>query len=315
MNNISKRYPVDIILCAIFSSILLLIIIIDPNGLLRIILGLPFILFIPGYILIFALFPTKKTDKGIDNTERIAISLGLSIAIVALIGIGLNYSPLDIQLGSGVLTVFAFITLLGGVGVYRWYKTNPTERYVVLFDFEKIQIKSVNKYDKILTIILIISIIITAVFFAYASISPKTFERSTEFYLSGENGKAEGYPQNLSLGENASVIIGIINNEYQTINYTVEIWLVDHTNNNAWFMDKINVTLDHVATNKEKKWMPQWEYNYTFNISKTGENLELVFLLFKESTENYDYNFDYKEIIKEKISNSYQELHIWVNVI
>jgi len=272
------------------------------------------------------LFPTKKTDKGIDTIERIALSLGLSIAVIALIGIGLDYSPFDIQLGSGFLTVFIFITSLGGVGVYRWYKTNPNERYVVLFDIQKIQIKSVNKYDKILSIILIISIMIAAVFFVYASISPKAFEKSTEFYLLGENGKAEDYPQNLSLGENASVIIGIINNEHQTINYTVEIWLVNHTNNNdspaiettynnAWFMNKINVTLDHVATNKEKKWMPQWEYNYTFNIDKTGENLELVFLLFKGSTENYNHSFDYKNSIKQKISNSDEELHIWVNVI
>jgi uncharacterized membrane protein len=314
MKNISEKYPVDILLCAIFSLILLLVIIIDPNGVLRIVLGLPFILFIPGYVLVFALFPTKKTDKGIDNVERIALSLGLSIAVVSLIGIGLNYSPFDIQLGSGFLTVFIFIISFGGIGFYRWHKTNPNERYVVVFDIKKIQMKSVNKYDKMLSIILIISIMIAAIFFIYSSISTKEFEKSTEFYLLGEDGKAEGYPQNLSLGENASVIIGIINNEYQTIDYTVEIWLVNHTNN-AWFMDKISVTLDNVATNKEKKWLPQWEYNYTFSINKTWENLELVFLLYKGSTDDYDHNFDYKSIIEQKINDSYEELHIWVNVI
>ena len=46
----------------------------------RTLLGLPFLLFIPGYVLIFALFPAKKTDRGIDVIERIALSFGLSIA-------------------------------------------------------------------------------------------------------------------------------------------------------------------------------------------------------------------------------------------
>ena len=55
----------------------------------RTILGIPFVLFIPGYVLIAALF-TKKDD--LDSIERIALSFGLSIAIVPLIGLVLNYT-------------------------------------------------------------------------------------------------------------------------------------------------------------------------------------------------------------------------------
>ena len=72
----------------IWSIILLPIVLLRIDDTLRIIIGLPFILFIPGYILVFALFPTKKS---VDIIERIALSFGLSIAIVPLIGLGLNY--------------------------------------------------------------------------------------------------------------------------------------------------------------------------------------------------------------------------------
>ena len=44
----------------------------------RIILGLPLVLFLPGYALIATLFPRKDDFDGI---ERIALSFGLSIAI------------------------------------------------------------------------------------------------------------------------------------------------------------------------------------------------------------------------------------------
>jgi len=55
----------------------------------RIILGLPLVLFLPGYALIATLFP-RKDD--LDAIERIALSFGLSIAISPLLGLALNYT-------------------------------------------------------------------------------------------------------------------------------------------------------------------------------------------------------------------------------
>lgn len=52
--------------------------------------GLPFILFLPGYALTVPLFLTKY---GFDMIEWMALSFGLSIAVVPLIGLCLNYIP------------------------------------------------------------------------------------------------------------------------------------------------------------------------------------------------------------------------------
>ena len=86
------RYPIDIILCMVWSILLLPVVLLDINETLQDVLSLPFLLFIPGYTLIFVLFPSRKTDRGIDFIERIALSFGMSI-VVALIGLGLNYTP------------------------------------------------------------------------------------------------------------------------------------------------------------------------------------------------------------------------------
>jgi uncharacterized membrane protein len=80
-----------------------------------------------------------------------------------------------------------------------------------------------------------------------------------------------------------------------------------------YFLDKIQTQLKHTAINIEGSWEPQWEYNKTFSIDKTG-NFKLAFLLFKESTEEYDYSIDYKDIAKEKIDDAYRETHLWINV-
>ena len=319
-----NKYPIDVIVCIIWSLILIPIALLDFEGLIRVILGLPFILFIPGYILIFALFPNKIIDSGIDIIERIALSFGLSIAVVPLIGLGLNYTPWGIRLEPILLSIFFFILIIGIIGIYRWIKTDPDDRFVISFDLKFP--KSESKFDKILTIILAISIIVALGSLVYIIITPKIGEKFTEFYILGPEGIADNYPRNLSTQENASLIIGIVNHEYKIINYTVEIWLVNQTliynsstdlnetiYHHMWFMDKINIELDHIPIDIEESWKPQWEYNYTFYIDKKG-NFKLAFLLFTEPTENYDRNFDYKDITDEKINNAYRELHIWLNI-
>lgn len=319
-----KNYPIDIIICIIWSIILLPIALFNVENIIRIILGLPFILFIPGYILIFVLFPAKKTEKGIDIIERIALSFGLSIAIVPLIGLGLNYTHWGIRLEPILLSIFLFILILGLLAIYRWFKTNPKDRFIIHFNIEFP--KSDNKIDKILTIILIISIILSISALIYVIVTPKTGEKFTEFYLLGSEGIADNYPDNLSAGQNTSIIIGVVNHEYKTINYTIEIWLINQTlqynetskenitiYHNMYFIDSIQTTLNHTQINIEETWKPQWEYNQTFSINKTGY-YKLAFLLFTNETNNYQSNYDYKEIANEKINEAYRSTHIWIKV-
>ena len=319
-----NKYPVDIILCMLCSLILLPIALLDVPGILRIVLGLPFILFIPGYILIFALFPAKKTDRGIDFIERIALSFGLSIAIVPLIGLGLNYTPYGIRLEPVFLSIFIYILGVGIIAIYRWIKTTPDRRFTIHFDV--FLPKSESKIDKALTIILVASIVIALGSLIYVIVTPKTGEKFTEFYLLGPDGNATGYPGNLSVGENGTVIVGIANHEYKTMNYTIEIWLINQTivynesanenktiYNSMWFLDKISTSLEHIKINTEEDWNAQWEQNYTFNINKKG-NFKLAFLLFTTSTGNYNLDKDYKDIAEQKINSAYRKLHLWINV-
>jgi len=316
------RYPVDIIVCMLWSTILLPVTLLNVEGTIRIILGLPFILFIPGYILIFALFPGKKTDQGIDIIERIALSFGLSIAVVPLIGLGLNYTEWGIRLEPILLSVFIFIMGIGTIALYRWYITAPDKRFIVSLDISLP--KSENKLDRALTIILAIVIIIAMVSLVYVIATPKIGEKFTEFYILGPGDIADKYPRNLIMGENAGVTIGIVNHEYKTVNYTVEIWLINQsmyyneTENenltvyhNMWFMDSLNTSLPHTDLDIEKEWTPQWEYIYTFNVSRNG-SFKLAFLLFTEPTEKYNHDEDYQDIAEQKINSAYRELHLWI---
>lgn len=68
----------------------------------RHILGSIFVIWMPGYTFIKALFPKKlpiqTSSSELDNVERIALSIGMSLALVPLVGLLLNYTPWGIRL-------------------------------------------------------------------------------------------------------------------------------------------------------------------------------------------------------------------------
>ena len=61
---------------------------------LRYVFGSALVLFLPGYALIEALYPKGELDELI----RFALSIGLSLALVPLTGLALNYTPWGIRL-------------------------------------------------------------------------------------------------------------------------------------------------------------------------------------------------------------------------
>jgi len=63
----------------------------------------------------------------------------------------------------------------------------------------------------------------------YIAVYPKIGERFTEFYILGPSGKAYGYATNLTLGESGTVIIGVVNHEYERISYKIVVTLDNET--------------------------------------------------------------------------------------
>jgi hypothetical protein len=84
----------------------------------RWILGSVFVLFIPGYVTVEALFPKGRE---LDGVERFALSVGLSLALVPLIGLLLNYTPWGIRLTPIVASVTIFTVALSVVGLGRQF--------------------------------------------------------------------------------------------------------------------------------------------------------------------------------------------------
>lgn len=126
-------------------------------------------------------------------------------------------------------------------------------------------------------------IILALGFTIYIASTPPVGERFTEFYLLGPSGKADGYPTNLTLGESGTVILGVVNHEYEDVSYRIVVRLENRT---IGTID--NVRLKHEAV---------WEENYTFVPEKIGEGMKLEFLLYRDDADGI-----------------YRSLHLWITV-
>jgi hypothetical protein len=82
----------------------------------RYVSGAAAVLYLPGYTLIEALYP-KKED--LDPLERLALSIGLSLALVPLVGLLLNYTPWGIRLDPIVASLSALAVGLALVAAFR----------------------------------------------------------------------------------------------------------------------------------------------------------------------------------------------------
>ena len=259
---------------------LILAVVFIPDSPLRIAMGIPFILFFPGYTLICALFPGKKD---IDGIERMALSIGLSLAVVPLIGLVLNYTPFSIRLHPTIVSLFLFTLLMSILSTYRRDKLPSESRFAPYLSVKIPEWRALSMPNKLMSVGLIVCIVIAGGLTAYVASMPRVGERFTEFYVLGSDGKIENYPTNLTLGEGGTVILGVVNHEYEEVAYRIVIKLDNETIG----------SIDDITLNHEMK----WEEKYAFTPEETDEKMKLEFLLF----------IGY-------LDEPYRSLHLWITV-
>lgn len=280
----NKKIYADL-LTILLWNIAAFIFIISPtlqNSITRIILSVPIVLFIPGYLTIGALFP-KKDDIG--TIERIAFSFGLSIAILSLLGFLLNF-VFGIRLIPILVSICTYNLVLIYITFNRRRELPENLQFSIKFDNISGIVQELNiprdKIGLIVAAILLSSIALLAGMVNFIITTPSAGEKFTEFYILGQYGKADNYSKELKLGYPATILAGVVNHEQSYVNYTLQIVL-----------EKNIIFSENLLLNNNEK----WQKNVTFSPDKKGKDMKLELLLFKEN------NF----------AIPYRELHLWVD--
>ena len=337
-----RRFPADLVLTVVVSittvfAVLLPVIQETP---IRRVLALPFLLFFPGYALLALLFPEdgdgpvhhdvgsrEKTedreheseqssfipdhDRGIDWVERLALSFGLSIAVIPLLALGITFTPFGLNLIPILFTIAGFTVVCAAGAAYRRWELSPEKRFRVpyrdwLSHAHKTVFNPENRLDALLNIALALSIVIAVVTLVGAMLFPPDGEQYSEFTLLTENDDgdlvAADYPETMALNDSAELIVGIENQEQETVEYTVVIELqrVEPGVNETTILERDEI--DRFETTLEYE--ESWQRTHGFEPTMTGEDLRLQYLLFRDGPP-----------ANPTVENSYRDLHIWLDVV
>jgi uncharacterized membrane protein len=277
--SLSWELDKDLIIINTISIALVAVIALFPGSVVRIVLGIPFVLFFPGYTLTAALYPGNEVLEWVD---RIALSIGLSLSVVPLIALGLNFTPWGIRMVPVLTSLFLFTLLLSYATRLRRLGLPPGERYIPDLSVDIPRWSEIERGDKIMSIGLIIFAVVGTVVTIQLAQSQGPRYRFTEFYVTGPKGVFGDYPKNLTLGESGTVILGIVNREHQSMTYWIEVEMDNKT------MD----TLDGIQVQHEGT----WNQTYTFPPQDNGDH-KIGFIL---------YRMDQAE--------PYRELQLYINV-
>jgi len=136
---------------------------------------------------------------------------------------------------------------------------------------------------KYITLILLLLILLTISTIIWLSFIPEKGEGFTEFYILGQNGKAQDYPIKIEAGKYAEVTVGIVNKGHTNINYHVLV-KIDNI--------KVGETETILLENGQKH-----EQLVSISPLNKGDNQKVEFLLYKDDG-----------------VNPYLSLNLWIDV-
>lgn len=315
---------------AVFAPVL-------DDSFVRIVAGLLFVLVVPGYAFVSALYPEagnppediRKTGddsgasqrwtegfvdapRGIDRWERVALSVALSLVTVPLLALLVTLSPLSFTTGNVFLTLSLFTGLCVAIAWWRRLGLHPHRRFrVSVVEWYVGKRRSLASADSrgelLMSIGLSVAILFAVGTLGFAVMAPPDGETYTDFYVLSENESgdlvAADYPDTFTIGESQPLHTGIENYEGEPTDYevVVQIQRVEQTSRGAVVTERREI--DRFSTRVEAggRWVD--ERSLTVPEGWTGSDLRIKFLLYRGSA-----------VEQPTSETAYRDLHIWVDV-
>lgn len=326
-----RGLPGDLILLVAYTVLVGSLIGFAPDSVpptFRFVIGIPLLVFVPGYSLLAALFPGRPSrnagqvsslsgmsrrystmrsiqQRGVRWGERVALSFGLSLFLIPLLALALDLTPFLFRTGPIVATLVVFSLALASVGIVRRLRLPRAQRFGAPLGYWLEDLTdglTGAPIDALLNVVLILSVLVAAASMSYALAVPRDGEAFTSLYVGTQDGSGEvvleNYPQNFTVDQPEQLTVGVENHERRPTNYTVVIQLqrTDDAGNVLAREELDRLRSPTVPDNRT------WQQQHTVAPTVAEDQLKLTYLL---------YRGDPPQNPTER--NAYEETHIWIN--
>lgn len=249
--------------------------------------GIPFLVFLPGYAVVSAVFPAKPGalprsraipdgHGGPDWVVRVAVAFLGSGLLVAVSGVVLSETV-------GITENFAIMLLMGvtllglAVAALRRGQLATAWRAAPLAGSARGALPYGGRRQSIALIVAVLALVATVAVVGVASPQGESF---TESYVltEGANGDlvADDYPSDFVAGEGESLFVGIENHEHRTVSYGVEIVVQEVNGDGAVVAEESVDTFSTELAHGQRDVIER-----QVDPSMTGEGLRLRFRVYK----------------------------------
>jgi uncharacterized membrane protein len=250
---------VDLAVASTLALLLMALMVIDSGspvtGSARLVVGLLFVLFVPGYCLLAALIPRPQT---LDPAERIGISVGVSIALIPVLALILNYGLGGLRPWPIVLTETVVSLALAAVALWQRSRLDdePAAAEPTRFRLSS-WLRQLTPVERIVFPVVLVAAVAAGAVSLVTLTAPSPDDLMTELYVLGAGGLAEQLPREVEAGTPVSVTLGLVNHELFRREYRFEAWGSD-----AWSPDKrtqiVPPTAISLAPREGVEWPMTW---------------------------------------------------------
>ncbi len=273
----------------------------------RVLVALPLLLFVPGYVFVAALYPGARPESSdigesgaLTALERATLSVAVSVAVVPTLLFVLNFTPFGITLVPLVVAIVAWTTLFSVVAFFRRRSVDPERRFSVsprvpylgaYFTAtdgrsgtpEPFEARTPNQV--LLNALVVVSaVLFVGVVAGALALGGPADDPSTEYYLVAEddegNATIEGLPDEMTAGESETLFVGIENHEGEPLTYETVV-LFERVDDDGEVVERTE--LDRFETSVDDGEGELVEYDVT--APESGDDVRITFLLYRHSVQ------------------------------
>lgn len=260
----------------------------------RAVVGLPLLVFLPGYALLTVLFPSRRFQtrygaldafsSGIDGVERVALSLGVSLALLPVIGLALwTLSPhgFGVRVLVGVLSAEIGLGMI--YGAYRRIQLPRSQRYRLPVDrwLSRLWSDGVTGglFGATMNVVLALSVVAAVVALGYGVLVPHESETYTGVSILSDDDGELTFVNNSSAAD-GELTLSIENHEGRTITYTIVVVVERIGHDGQRMVVRSSEELQRLETTVEAGETKR--VNHTVSPPTEEANLRLRYLVYKD---------------------------------
>jgi len=325
--------PADVTLVVGFTLVVAGIVTTGPESVpLRSFLAVPLLLVFPGYSLQAVLFPGQDGDRAISVfglsgygdplgnptghtgthlslVERLWLSVGTSVFVVPLVGIGLGAGGVALTAGTVVVSLSVLVVVAMVVAWILRSRLPQQHRFVLPVDRWFGTLSGTVTGDEASgldasTVLVGIAALLAVSALVVGLLVPANAEAYTGLQLltTGENGTlvADGYPESIPANGSAALTVAVQNREREPVDYSVVVQLQRvESGEDLTVTERREVTTFHNTVPANGT----WERPHRVRPPMTGDELRLTYLLYRDEVPD-----------QPSVDNAYRHTYIWVNV-